>query len=134
MEASCTTRGGTATGSEIHLGAFHCWICRVRGASRVRPSLRLVTGCAGRVSYRKRPDRTILPVVLGGDEIEHLCRFYHSGRGGTARRVDGPLCLRPAPDVFGCIASARGDATRARFVVERFPPRAVLPGTRLAHP
>src|SRR5215813_5460583 len=128
------TRGGTATGAEIHLGAFHPWVCRVRGASCVRPSLRLVSGCAGRVSDRERNDSTILLVVLHGDEIEPLCRFDHTGRGGTARRVDGPICLRPASDVFGCIASARGDATRARFVVERFPPRAVLPGTRLAHP
>ena len=59
---------------------------------------------------------------------------YHSGRGGTARRLDGPICVRPAPDVFGRIASARSYATRARFVVERSPPCAVLPGTRLAHP
>ena len=26
--------------------------------------------CAGRVGYRKRNDRTIIPVVLRGDEIE----------------------------------------------------------------
>src|SRR5262249_3584849 len=122
------------TSSEIHLGAFHPWVCRVRGASRVRPSLRLAPGCAGRVNYRKRNDRTILPLVLRGDEIEHLRRFYHSGGEGTARRVDGPICVRPPPDVFGCLDSARGNATRARFVVERSPRRTVLPGTRLAHP
>ena len=52
------------------------------------------------------------------DEVEQLCRFYDSGRGGTARRVDGPVRVRPAPDVFGCIAPARRDAARTRFVVE----------------
>jgi len=46
----------------------------------------------------------------------------------------GLVRVRPAPDVFGCIAPARDNAARTRFVVERSPRCAVLPGTRLAHP
>ena len=68
-----------------------------------------------------------------GDEIEQLCRFYHSGRRRTDRRVDGPVRVRPAPDVFGCIAPAGGDAARTRFVVGHPPRRAGLPGARLAN-
>src|SRR5262249_51718482 len=124
------TGGGAATGSETHLSALHAWVCRVRGASRVRPSLRLVGGCAGCVSYGKRNDRTIVRAVFRGDAIEQLRRVYHSRRGGATRRVDGPVRVRPAPYVFGCL----GDAARARFVVEHSPRGAVLSGTRLAYP
>ena len=67
-------------------------------------------------------------------QFEQLRRVYHSGRGGATRRVDGPVRVRPAPHVFGCIAPGLGDAARARFVVERSPRGAVLPGTRLAYP
>src|SRR6516165_203066 len=60
----------------------------------------------GWVIYGKRNDRTIVLVVFRGDAIEQLRRVYHSGRGGTTRSVDGPVRVRPAPYVFGCIAPA----------------------------
>ena len=56
-----------------------------------------------------------------------------TGRGGTARRIDGPIRVRPAPNVFGRIALDRDDAARTRFVVGRPPRRTVLPRARLAH-
>src|SRR5215467_10941787 len=86
------------------------------------------------VKRGKRNDRTIVRAVFRGDAIEQLRGVYHSGRGGATRRVDGPVRIRPAPYVFGCIAPALGDTARARFVVERSPRGAVLPDTRLAHP
>src|SRR5262249_33604817 len=128
------TGGGAATGSETHLSALHAWVCRIRSTSRVRPSLRLVAGCAGCVSHGNRNDRTIVRAVFRGDAIEQLRRVYNYGRGGATRRVDGPVRVRPAPNVFGCLAPPLGNAARARFVVERSPRGAVLSGTRLAYP
>jgi hypothetical protein len=78
----------------------------------------LVAGGAHRVHYRRRRDRTVVRAVLFGDEVQQLCCFYHSSRGGAARRVHRPVCARPAPNVFGRTALGRGDV-RSRSVPGR---------------